>query len=89
MELGALDSNDEVANTELSSREKKGKRPSTLRKTRKPGAECHPPLSPSAKAESSEHKGKKRVLLKDNEFNSQAEAVASMSKKRKRIKHAP
>jgi hypothetical protein len=89
MELGALDSNDKVANTKSSSSEKKGKRPSALRKTRKSNAEDDPLLSPFVKAESSKHKEKKRVRLETNESKDYAETVALMSKTRKRIKHVP
>jgi hypothetical protein len=58
IELGVLDPNNEIAYTEPSSSERKGKRPSTLHKTRKSDAEYDPPLSPSVKAESSKHKEK-------------------------------
>jgi hypothetical protein len=50
MEFGALNPNNEVAGTEPSSSEKKRKRPSKLRKTRKSDAEYDPLLSPSVKS---------------------------------------
>jgi SOS-response transcriptional repressor LexA len=84
-----LDSNNEITDTEPSSSERKGKRPSALRKTRKSDAEHDPPLSPSVKAELKKHKEKKQVRLKTDESEDYSETVALMSKTRKRIKHVP